>query len=123
MNSPLLEVEVVAHVLGSMSHCSHCQVFIDGSGVGDKVHQSDLESFPKDWMDEWERLSDLIFNLTEQYADRLVVKITDAQSPQAMWKAIRHGVRRYPTFIVAGQKYHGLDEQQVRVLIDNQLHT
>ncbi len=42
-------------------------------------------------MEEWQRLSGLIFDLTERYAGKLVIKITDAQSPQAMWKAIRHG--------------------------------
>lgn len=117
----LLEVEVVAHVLGSMNHCSQCQVFIDGVGVGDQVHQADLDSYPRDWMDEWQRLSDLIFNVTEQYAGRLVVKVTDAQSPQAIWKAIRRGVRKYPTFIIGKEKYQGLDQAKVTNLIERHL--
>lgn len=113
-----LEVEVVAHVLGSMDHCSQCQVFIDGVGIGDQVHQADLDSYPADWMEEWQRLSDLIFNITEQYAGQLVVKVTDAQSPQAIWKAFRRGVRKYPTFIVGKDKYYGLDQEKVANLID-----
>ncbi len=117
----LLEVEVVAHVLGSMEHCKHCQVFIDGAGIGEEVHQANLDSYPEEWMDEWQRLSDIIFNLTERFAGKLVVKITDAQSPQAMWKALRHGVRKYPTFIIGNEKYHGLDEEQVANLIDRHL--
>jgi hypothetical protein len=117
----LLEVEVVTHVLGSMDHCKHCQVFIDGAGVGGQVHQSDLESYPPEWMDEWQRLSDIIFDLTERFAGKLVIKITDAQSPQAMWKALRHGVRKYPTFIFAGEKYHGLDEEHLSDLITRHL--
>ena len=64
-------------------------------------------------MEEWQRLSGLIFDLTERYAGKLVIKITDARSPQAMWKAIRHGVRKYPTFIVQGEKYHGFDEGEL----------
>jgi hypothetical protein len=116
--SNLLEVEVVAHVLGSMDHCSQCQVFIDGVGIGDQVHQADLASYPADWMEEWQRLSDLIFNVTEQYAGQLVVKVTDAQSPQAIWKALRRGVRKYPTFIVGKDKYYGLDQEKVVNLID-----
>jgi hypothetical protein len=114
----LLEVEVVAHVLGSMNHCSHCQVFIDGVGVGEQVHKTDMDSYPPDWMEEWQRLSDLIFNITEKYAGQLVVKVTDAQSPQAIWKAIRRGVRKYPTFIIGKDKYHGLDQVKVDNLID-----
>ena len=114
----LLEVEVVAHVLGSMDHCSHCQVFIDGVGVGDQIHQADLDSYPSDWMEEWQHLSDLILSITEQYAGKLVIKVTDAQSPQAIWQAIRRGVRKYPTFIVGSDKYHGLDQDKVSNLID-----
>jgi hypothetical protein len=114
----LLEVEVVAHVLGSMDHCSQCQVFIDGVGIGDQVHQADLDSYPPDWMEEWQHLSDLIFDITEQYAGKLVVKVTDAQSPQAMWKALRRGIRKYPTFIVGKDKYHGLDQVKLTNLID-----
>jgi len=121
MNKSPLQVEVVAHVLGSMNHCTHCQVFIDGVGVGDQVHMADLESYPPEWMEEWQHLSDLILNLTDRFAGKLVVKITDAQSPQALWKALRHGVRKYPTFIVEGEKYHGLDEDQVSNLIDRHL--
>lgn len=112
-----LQVEVVAHVLGSMDHCSHCQVFLEGTGVGGKIHQQDLDSFPPDWMEEWQRLSDLIFNVTEKYAGKLVVKITDAQSPQGMWAALRRGIRRYPTFVIQGEKYTGLDELAVDSLI------
>jgi len=117
MDQQPLQVEVVAHVLGSMDHCSHCQVFIDGMGVGEQIHRTDLESYPPDWMEEWQHLSDIIFNLTERFAGKLVIKLTDAQTPQAMWKAIRHGIRKYPTFIIQGEKYHGLDEEKITSLI------
>lgn len=117
----LLEVEVIAHVLGSMDHCSHCQVFLDGVGLGDQIHQADLESYPPDWMEEWQQLSDIIFNVTERYAGRLVVKITDAQSPQALWKALKRGIRKYPTFVIGDEKYYGLDEGLVMQLIERHL--
>jgi hypothetical protein len=121
MKNDLLQVEVITHVLGSMNHCAHCQVFIDGVGVGDRVHQDDLASFPPEWMEEWKIFSDLIANITERYAGKLVVKITDAQSPQAMWMALRHGIRKYPTFIVEGENYHGLDEDRLIHLIERHL--
>lgn len=116
-----LEVEVIAHVLGSMDHCQHCQVFIDGVGVGGQIHQSDLESYPPDWMDEWQRLSNLILDLAERYTGKLVIKITDAQTPQALWKAIRFRIHKYPTFIIAGEKYQGLNEEKVAQLIEKNL--
>jgi hypothetical protein len=117
MTGKSLEVEIVAHVLGSMDHCSHCQVFIDGVGVGGSVKRADLDSYPKEWMAEWQRLSDLILDLAQRHAGQLVIKIVDAQSPSGMWKALRYGVRQYPTFIVGGDKYHGWDEAQIEGLI------
>ena len=95
-----VRIEVVAHVLGSMDHCAHCQVFIDGAGVGGQVKRADLEAYPQEFMAEWQRLSDLILALAERYAGRLQIRIIDAQSPQALWKALRYGVRKYPTFII-----------------------
>lgn len=121
MEGQPLEVEVIAHVLGSMDHCTHCQVFLDGVGIGGKVHQEDLETYPPDWMDEWRRLSDLIFSLSETFAGKLVIRITDAQSPQGLWASIRRGVRRYPTFIIGGEKYTGLDEIAATQLISRHL--
>lgn len=116
-----LEVEVIAHVLGSMDHCQHCQVFIDGVGVGNQIHQTDLDSYPPDWMEEWQNLSNMILDLAERYTGKLVIKITDAQTPQALWKAIRFGIHKYPTFIVAGEKYHGFNEEKIAQLIEKNL--
>jgi len=116
-----LEIEVIAYILGSMDHCSHCQVFIDGVGMGKTIHQADMDSYPPEWMGEWQKLSDLIFNITEKFAGKLPIKITDAQSPQAMWKALRHGVRKYPSFIINGEKYHGVDEESLTQIIQSQL--
>ena len=107
MEEPL-EVEVIAHVLGSMDHCQHCQVFIDGVGVGNQIHQTDRACGGNNAS-------------PESYRGKLVIKITDAQTPQALWKALRHGIRKYPTFIIAGHKFHGFDEEKVANLIDENL--
>lgn len=116
-----LQVEVVAYVLGSMDHCAHCQVFIDGVGVGGKVKRVDLAAYPQEFVEEWQRLSDLILSLAERYAGQLEIKITDAQSPQGLWKALRHGIRKYPTFVVEGQKYCGWDDQVLDGIIREHL--
>jgi len=117
----LLEVEIITPVLGSMNHCSHCQVFIDGVGVGDQVHQADLQSFPPEWQQEWQMLSELVYNITERFAGKLIVKITDAQSPQALWKALRYGIRKYPTFLIGQEHLTTLDEAQVVAFIERHL--
>jgi hypothetical protein len=111
MSNKPLQLEIVTHVLGSMNHCSHCQVFIDGVGVGGQVKQIDLAAYPQEFMDEWQHLSDWVLALAERYAGQLVIKIVDAQSLQGLWQALRHGVRKYPTFIVAGEKFPGWEAE------------
>jgi hypothetical protein len=104
-----------------MDHCSHCQVFIDGAGVGGAIKRADLGAYPPEFREEWQRLSDWILALAEHYPGQLQIKITDAQSPQGLWKALRYGVRKYPTFIVEGEKYHGWDAEVVDGLIQRHL--
>lgn len=117
-----LDVEVVAHVTGSMEHCSHCQVFIDGAGIGEKVHQDNLSSYPPDFIEDWQRLSDWILELAAAYPGQLVIRVTDAQSLPGIWKAVTKGVRKYPTFIIDGnEKYYGWDKSYLNHLIDRHL--
>lgn len=123
-HSPI-DVEVVAHVIGSMDHCNHCQVFIDGVGIGDQVHGRDLQSFPEEFVRDWARLSDWVLDLAETFPGQLVIRITDAQSVRGLWKSLTRGVRKYPTFIVDGkEKYHGWEREHLnkmieRVLVEN----
>ena len=114
-----IDVEVVAHVTGSMQHCSHCQVFIDGVGVGEKIHRENINSYPPEFIEEWQRLSEWILELAETHPGQLTIRIVDAQSPQGIWKSLSKGVRKYPTFIIEGkQKYHGWDKGRLNDLID-----
>jgi hypothetical protein len=109
-----LQIEVITHVAGSMQHCSHCQIFIDGAGIGGKVHRDNLSSYPPEFMAEWQQLSDWVLDLAAAHPGQLVIKITDAQTLPAMWKALTQGVRRYPTFIIDGhEKYHGWDREEL----------
>ncbi len=102
-----LQLEIIAHVPGSYNLCSRCQAFFDNSGVGPKARRADLDSYPHEFMADWQRLSDWVLGLSARYPGRLAIKIIDAQSPRGVWLALRRGVRRYPTFILAGEKYQG----------------
>ena len=106
-----LQIEVVSHVLGSLSHCSHCQIFIDEVGVGGQVREADLAAYPQEFMDDWQRLSDWVIELTGKFPGQITIKITDAQSPRALWQALRYGIRRYPTFVVEGERYQGWEAE------------
>lgn len=117
-----LNIEVVAHVTGSMDHCSSCQVFIDGVGVGGQVKQEDLQSYPEDFIKDWQRVSDWVLELADKHPGQLLIRITDAQTVQGLWKSLTKGVRKYPTFIIEGEeKYHGWDHDQLEALIERRL--
>ncbi len=115
-----LDVEVVTRVVGSMSHCSHCQVFIDGVGVGEQVHRRNVADYPEDLQREWDAVLDLMWRLAARFPGRLRFHITDAQSPRGLWLALR-GVRRYPAFLVGRERVFGLDEARLSTLIAQQL--
>jgi hypothetical protein len=113
-----LDIEIVTHVTGSMNHCSHCQVFVDGAGIGGQVHAQDMSSYPEEFIRDWERLSDWVRELTATFSGRLMIHITDAGSPRGLWKNLRNGIRRYPAFIIDGHEiYQGWDKEQLASLI------
>ena len=117
-----IDIEVVTHVTGSMNHCNQCQVFIDGVGVGEKIHTEDMMSYPEEFVQDWQRLSDWVFELADGFPGQLVIHITDAQSMQGLWKSLSKGVHQYPTFIIDGdEKYHGWDHDQLNDLIRRRL--
>jgi hypothetical protein len=72
-----------------------------------------LEDYPPDWLEDFHRLSDWVLDLSARYGDRVLIRIWDPRSMQGVWKSIRYGIRRYPTFIVAGRKVSGWDTRQL----------
>ena len=102
-----VQIEILAHVPGGQNLCYHCQVFIDNAGVGRKTKQVELDSYPPELLADWQRLSARVLALSKRYPGQLLIKIIDAQSPRGLWLALRRGVRRYPAFILAGEKYQG----------------
>lgn len=121
--SPIpLDIEVITHVTGSMNHCSHCQVFIDNAGIGEQIHAQDVNSYPEEFIQDWERLSEWVSELAMAYPECLKIHITDAGSPRGLWKNLIRGIRHYPTFIVGGREaYHGWDKEDLAGLIQRHM--
>ena len=109
-------IEVVTRAVGSVSHCPHCQAFIDGVGVGNRIHRADALAYPPDVQAEWNRLMALIGRLAARFPEQLFIRLTDAQSPRGFWLALR-GVRRYPAFLIGGERVFGYDEEAVVTLL------
>jgi len=73
-----------------------------------------LDEYPPEWQEDFQRLSDVIMDLSARYQDSIFIQIWDPRSLQGLMKSLRYWVRRYPTFIVEGhEKFSGWDIEQL----------
>ncbi|NIO71876.1 MAG: hypothetical protein GTN71_23345 [Anaerolineae bacterium] len=106
-----ISVEVIAPVLTDLRHCAHCEVIFGQTEVGQQVHREELDEYPQDLKEDFERLSAWLIELAHRYGDALRIKLIDPQSFEGFLKSVRYWVRRYPAFIIAGRKeYVGWDK-------------
>ena len=81
-------------------------------------YERGLDEYPPEWQAEFQRLSDAVMDLSDRYQENILIHIWDPRSLQGLVKSIRYWVRRYPTFIVQGQKkVTGWDLEQLERLI------
>ena len=115
---PIL-LEIVSKVLTTFDHCRHCEIFFDQAGLNKKFHQNEMDEYPSDLKEEYVKLSDWIRELRRLYKHRLLIKLIDIQSPLGIYKALRHRIRAYPTFIIEGKEtYAGWDRNHLEDLLD-----
>jgi hypothetical protein len=66
------------------------------------VHTQEINQYPEDVKAEFLRLSEWIRAARKLHGARVLIRLVDPQSVSGMWKALRHRIRRYPTFFVDG---------------------
>ena len=94
--------------------CTSCEVMMSQVKVGQAPQERGLEEYPPEWQEEFKHLSSIVISLSEQYPNEVQIRIWDPRSLQGMWKSIRYGIRRYPTFIVDGRsKFSGWDTAEL----------
>ena len=116
-----VSIEIIAPAPTVFYHCMHCEQIITHSEVGRKVRQEQWDSYPEELKADFQRLSDWVFDLAHRYGERVRIKVIDPFSPEGFFKAIRHRVRRYPTFIIGGKKYVGWGKDAVEALVQEAL--
>ncbi|RMF38238.1 MAG: hypothetical protein D6759_01245 [Chloroflexi bacterium] len=117
-------VEVVTPVLTFQSHCSQCEFVFDktGLGVNAAVQQEAINTYPQ-WLQEaYLQVSDWVREIAQRYQGAVRVCIVDPQSLEGMWRLLRYWIRRYPTFLLDGQKFVGWEsEPALRAAIEERL--
>ena len=98
---PPVPVDVITPLPEGWGLCVTCEAFLSQAGVGGERRERSLESFPPDWQADFIRLSDFVQTISQTYGSQVVIRLYDPRSIQGLAKAIRFGVRRYPTFVVA----------------------
>ncbi len=89
-----------------------------GLRIKDAKDNRDLNEYPEDVKEEYLYLSEWIRELSRKYREKILIRVTDAQSLQGFCKSIRHRVFRYPAFIINGkEKYTGRDKLRLEALL------
>ena len=97
-----VQLDVIAPILQGMGFCSACELILSGTGMGSRTVGGGLDEYPPEWQDDYRRLSDWVYDFADRYGSRILIKVIDPQSPEGLFKSLRHRVRRYPTWVING---------------------
>ena len=91
-------------------------------GLRQKRDERDLNEYPEDLKAEYLFLSNWIRELAQKYREKILIKVTDVQSLQGMYKSLRYWVHQYPTFIINKKsKYTGKEKAKLEALLQEYL--
>lgn len=99
-----VSVDVIALMPEGWALCQSCELMLARADLDQAPALRGLDELPPEWRADFERLSALIFDLAHRHRERVIIRIYDPRSLSGLAKALRHGVRKYPTFVVAGRR-------------------
>lgn len=101
-----VRLEVLAYAPTEFFHCQHCEVVWNQIGLGQRwrADQRSAGQLPPDLQAEYAAISDWIVDASERYGRCLQVTVVDAASIEGFWKALRHRIRRFPSFVIDGKR-------------------
>jgi hypothetical protein len=115
----LVQLEVFALIPEGWGFCQSCEALIAQAGLGKAPSDRGLEDAPPEIVEEFQRLSAFLLDLSSRFGERLRIRIYDPYSLQGILKALRYSARRYPTFIVGGRhKVTGWELEKVKQAIE-----
>jgi hypothetical protein len=115
-----VQVEILTYAPTEFYHCRHCEVVWDQVGLGRSIRAEQRGvGLPPDLQAEYEAISEWVGSAHQRYGDRLHVSLVDVASIEGVLKAVRHGTRRFPAFIVNGsERIVGFDRAKLDSALD-----
>jgi len=115
-----VHIDVISPLPEGWGICLSCEMLMARANLDQAPHERGLDEYPPEWQEDFQRLSDVVMNLSDRYQNSILIQIWDPRSLQGLMKSIRYWVRRYPTFIVEGEnKVTGWDVEQLEQYIVN----
>jgi hypothetical protein len=71
--------------------------------------------------EEYYRLLQLLDTLSGRFKSRIVIYLVDPFSLQGLFKVARYRIRRFPTFLIGGERYTGWDAEELGQRIERHL--
>ncbi len=99
-----IHLEVIALIPEGWGFCQACETLIAEASLSSAPAERGLDEIPADLRSDFQRLSGLLLDLSARGGDRLQIRIYDPWSLPGLVKALRYGVRKYPSFIVQGKE-------------------
>jgi len=113
-----ISLEIIAPVLTDLRHCAHCEIIFGLTEVGHRVHREELDEYPHDLKEEFERLSAWLIELAHRYGDAVIAP----QSFEGFIYSVRYWVRSHPAFIINGRKeYVGWNKATLDRVLQEQM--
>ncbi len=109
-----IAVDVYALLPEAWGLCAPCGQVLEEAQGGPALRVDSRDDLPAEWQASYEQLAQVIRGLRKCYGERVLFRLVDARSPAGLAGAIRYGIRRYPTFVIAGrEKVAGLDRERL----------
>ena len=96
-----VQVDIFSPLPESWGLCQSCETLLSRARLEDKAELDRMDNFPPEWREDFQRLSDLVLDLSRRYGESVSIRLYDPRSLPGLFIAIRHRVHRYPTFLIS----------------------
>ncbi len=117
-----LKLEILAYAPTAFFHCQHCELVWDQTGFSRGVREEQLRNgLPAEMLAEYARVSEWVRQLVARHGGRIALEVIDVASLRGFWKALRHGIHRYPAVILGGRRFAASELGLAEAAIDRRL--